>query len=368
MSDPAPIKVCCIAPKAYPLFNPQCRAHFGGAPVDLYYLATELAKDNQFQVSFIVADYGQDAVEEHENVAVFASLDHQKNFISGASRVCKALARADADIYLMQTSSAGTALIAWFCQRHRKIFTYRSANTEECDGTFIGDNFFLGRAFSWALRRAQAIFVQNADDRANLRQSLGLSSTFIRNGSRIPPLAQTTRDTILWVGRSWDVKRPDLFLDLAAQVPDQHFTIICQEATQDKHYDSLVARAATIDNLQFLPYVPFHEVQSYFQRAHVLVNTSRFEGYPNTFVQACKAGTPILSLNVNPDDFLHQYQCGFCARGNWDSFVTDLKRLLDPTTFGTYSTNARRYAEENHDIAKIIEQYKGIFRKLVTDA
>ena len=366
-THPNPIKVCCIAPKAYPVFNPACRAHFGGAPVDLYYLATELARDRDYQVSFIVADYGQKPVETYEDVTVIASLDHHKNFISGASRVSKALARADADIYLMKTSAPGTALIAWFCQRHGKIFTYRSANTEECDGTFIKENFFLGRAFAWSLRRAQAIFVQNADDRTNLQQSLGLTSTFIPNGSRIPPLNQTPRDTILWVGRSWDVKRPDLFLDLAEQVPDRHFTIICQEATQDKHLASLTARAQSIENVEFLPYVPFNQVETYFQRAHMLVNTSRFEGYPNTFVQACKAGAPILSLNVNPDDFLRRHQCGFCAQGDRQRLVDNLRQLLDPSIFAAYSTNARRYAEENHDITRIVEQYKDVFRKLITN-
>ena len=37
------------SPKAYPLFNRQVEAYFGGAEVDLYFLATELAKE--FSVS-----------------------------------------------------------------------------------------------------------------------------------------------------------------------------------------------------------------------------------------------------------------------------------------------------------------------------
>lgn len=35
-------KVCFIAPKAYPLFNPDVKKVFGGAEVDLYFLATVL--------------------------------------------------------------------------------------------------------------------------------------------------------------------------------------------------------------------------------------------------------------------------------------------------------------------------------------
>ena len=57
-------------PKAYPLFNPQIKTVFGGAEVDLYLLATELAKDNDFAVSFITADYGQPPIETIAGVKI----------------------------------------------------------------------------------------------------------------------------------------------------------------------------------------------------------------------------------------------------------------------------------------------------------
>jgi hypothetical protein len=53
------LKICFIAPKTYPVFNPNVGDYFGGANVDLYYLATEMAKDKDFESSFIVADYGR---------------------------------------------------------------------------------------------------------------------------------------------------------------------------------------------------------------------------------------------------------------------------------------------------------------------
>ena len=56
-----PISICFVMPKAYCLFNPEVEGVFGGSEVDLYYLSTELAKDEDYHVSFIVADYGQPA-------------------------------------------------------------------------------------------------------------------------------------------------------------------------------------------------------------------------------------------------------------------------------------------------------------------
>ena len=68
------LRVCLVSPKAYPLFNHDIKATFGGAEVDLYYLGTELAKDQGFKVSFITADYGQGQIENHENADVIKSL------------------------------------------------------------------------------------------------------------------------------------------------------------------------------------------------------------------------------------------------------------------------------------------------------
>ena len=70
-----PIRICFIAPKAYSLFNPDVKELLGGAEVDLYFLATELAKDENFAVSFITADYGQEKTETIEGVRIIKSVD-----------------------------------------------------------------------------------------------------------------------------------------------------------------------------------------------------------------------------------------------------------------------------------------------------
>jgi hypothetical protein len=50
----------------------------------------------------------------------------------------------------------------------------------------------------------------------------------------------------------------------------------------------------------------------------------------------------------------------YFSSGDWQRFKNMFKQLLEPATAAKYSTNARRYAQENHDICRIIEQYKQI--------
>ncbi|MBN2377766.1 MAG: glycosyltransferase family 4 protein [Sedimentisphaerales bacterium] len=353
-------------PKAYPLFNSEVEGVFGGSEVDLYYLATELARDGDFEVSFVVADYGQAERETRENVELIKSVNFNKNSLLGAFKVWQALKRADAQIYMIKTASAGTLLAAGFCKIKGRRFVYRTAHRYECDGTYLRRHRFLGKGFAWSLRQGSAVLAQNGDDAKLLAETTGVKSRVIPNGHRFPGRdAAQERELILWVGRTADFKKPELFIKLAKLFPLEKFVMICQEATGESGYGDLRRAADEVGNLEFLPRVEFHEVGGYFQRAKVLVNTSDSEGFPNTFIQACGCGAAILSLNVNPDDFLGRYDCGRCVGGDWELMVKTLGGMVQGGLAEELGRNGRRYAEENHDITKIVGQYKEIFRKLV---
>ena len=359
-----PIKICFIAPKAYPLFNPQANDVVGGAEVDQYFLARELAKDDNFNISFITADYGQAKIETVENVKIIKSLDLKKNPLNGALKVWRAMRTADAQIYFQKAVSWGTFLVALFCKSHKRIFIYRTAHQHECDGTYLKRHYLAGKAFSWSLRNAAETVVQNDTDKTKIKQTIGIYSRVIPNAHRLPVVFETQRDIILWVGRSAQFKRPGLFIDLAQRIPSEHFTMICQRATGDRQYDALKKQAATVQNLQFIERVPFNEIDKYFQKAKVLVNTSDSEGFPNVFIQACKCGTPILSLKVNPDNFLDRFNCGICADDRFDHLVQSLESILVEKKYLEVGRKARKYAEERHDLRKAVGQYKSIFERL----
>ncbi len=161
------IKICFIMPKAYPLFNPECKEVFGGAEVDFYNLATELAKDKNFSVSFIVADYGQPSIESRLNVTLIKSLSFRKNIISRTMSLWRAMRKADAAIYLQKAVSWGTFFVAKFCKLHKRFFIYRTATAGECNGTWP-KKYFERKAFWRSLRWANSVLTQNVVDRDNL--------------------------------------------------------------------------------------------------------------------------------------------------------------------------------------------------------
>jgi len=354
-------RVCFVSLKAYPLFNPDISSVFGGAEVDLYMLATELANDERFEVSFIVGDYGQPPLEVRQGVTLIKSLDAKKTKILHGWKIWKALRRADADVYMQEACSLGTFLIALFCKIHRRRFVYRTASTQEADGTYRHDHPIAGRLFLWSLKNAAAVVVQNQQDADNFKQQGGIDARVISNGLIVSGYPSAEKSIILWVGRSAAIKGPRRFLTLARAFPNESFVMICQNATGDEHYGSLIQEAGAIGNLTFIERVPFHKIDHYFETAKIYVNTSDSEGFPNTFVQACKAGAAILSFAVNPDGFLDTYQCGCCCQGQEQKMAEYLSRMLENNRYQELGRNGAAYARQHHDIRRIIGHYKELF-------
>ena len=357
-------KVCFVCPKAYPLFNPAVTSVFGGAEVDLYLLATELAKDDAFDVSCITADYAQPETEQIENVTIIKSLDFKQNQITGAIKIWKAMKKADAQVYMLETLSLGIPLAAIFCRLNNISLVYRTASTRECDGTYLRAHPLIARLIFHFLRKSGNVIVQNDSDRDEFLLSVKVKSKVIANGQRLPKEISMQKNEILWVGRSDPVKRPEIFLELAKRV-DAPFTMICQKATGDDNYQALLEDAKNIPNLTFIERVPFGEIDTFFRNAKVLVNTSDSEGFPNTFIQAAKYATAILSLNVDPDNFLQKYNCGVCCQSRKDNMDEQLSEMLDKDRSKEMGLRGREYVKDHHDVDKVMDQYKPIFRELV---
>ena len=141
-SSSDPMKVCFILQKAYPLFNTACKETFGGAEVQLYQIAKEMAKDSKFEVSFIVGDYGQRKVEKYGNIKVVKAHNIMKRRIRYFTLLYHnvtyfwTLSRRNSDAYVQMCAGYTTGLVALLCKLLRKKFIYMSASLVDVDGSY----------------------------------------------------------------------------------------------------------------------------------------------------------------------------------------------------------------------------------------
>lgn len=351
---------------------------FGGAEIQLYYLATELARDPRFDLYFVVGDFGQPEAEIKNGVKIYKCFPlMQGNHRSGLlyaflkpGRVLKflrILKRIDADIYVQRASGRITGMMALFCRVFHKKFVYMTAH----DADVQPEDTLRKGAASWmifrrGLRSADLIICQHESQAKAIRAHYGKESVVRPSAHVIGPAPDVAaKDEVLWVARCDDWKQPELFIEMARRFPQRKFVMVCPEANDTRYFATVRDAAAAVPNISFVDYVPFGRIDGLFARAKCFINTSRSEGFPNTFIQAAKSMAVILSLNIDPDDILERRKMGVCAKGDMGALVDSLERLLgDDKLWTTMARNAYRYVKENHDLAAIIARDKKMFLDL----
>lgn len=360
------MKICFIAPKAYQLFNQSIESTFGGAEVQLRLIAKELAQNKSLDIQFIVADYSQNDLEDYEGIKVWKSLNFKENIIKQILKFLKIFKKNNADVYIQRTLTPFSGIMALYCRLTGKKFVYMVAHDSETDGIHIVfktkiKSFFANLVFKYS----DLIITQNEYQKRTFKRK-NIESVIIKSGYLIPEYIGNKKDYILWVGRSEDWKRPGLFLKLAEHNTKENFVMVCPPSTYNPDLSNeLKEKARKIKNIEFVEFVPFNRIDNYFQEAKIFVNTSTQEGFPNTFIQAAKNKTPIISMNVNPDNFLNEYNCGFCCNNNFDEMNKKLNKLMkDKGLYQVMSENAYKYARENHDIKKTAKKFYELIKGL----
>jgi len=360
------IKVCFVSLKAYQLFNQKIKSTFGGAEVQMRFLSRELAKDKRYQVNLIVGDYGQQKKEKIEKVILWKFLNFDDSNIVKAVWISfnyfLLLKKINADIYFTTTAGPSIGIIAIFCKLTNKKHIHRTASDVDVDGIFIKKNGLNGKLYKYGLQKADVVLTQSLDHKKKLIKNHGINSIIIKNSFVFNEEKKSKKYFTLWVSRCHPLKKPELFLDLAKNFKDEKFKMICPSSSgQEGFYKKIKNNTKNIKNLEFIEFVSFAEIQKYYNEAKILVNTSDYEGFPNTFIQAGIGNVPILSLNVNPDNFIKNYNCGYFAEGNFDLLKKQFSGLLkNEKTWKEKSKNINKYVINNHNMENNIQKINKI--------
>jgi len=190
------------------------------------------------------------------------------------------------------------------------------------------------RMGEYGLRNADCVIAQTKYQADLLERNYGRVATAVVPNFHPMPNEVLVKSSdiirVIWVGNFKSVKQPEAFVRLAGDLAyrgDLRFVMIGHGGNQKK-YAKLHAEIERMPNLSHLGEQPIEEVNRQLAAGHIFVNTSRAEGFPNTFIQAWMRQVPTLSLGVNPDGILSSEEFGFSAK-TYESLRDKLLELAD---------------------------------------
>ena len=370
--------VCFVAPLTWPVLARDSKIDvIGGAEVQQSILARALAQAG-YRVSMICLDFGQPQRAVVDGVTVYKSHRPEGGvpvlrFIHPRMTLMwQAMRAANADIYYQRCSAMLTSLVAEFCRRYGKRSIYAGASdTDFMPGRqeirFRRDRWLFERG----LARVDRLVVQNATQQQACRANYGREAVLIPSCYERPPHARPGGGAdVLWVATLHEYKRAELFLELARRLPHRRFVLVggpaFEESRATGYFDDIRAAARALPNVEFTGFLPLAQVEAYFDQARVLVNTSVFEGMPNTFLQAWSRGIPTVAfvdtgatLGGTP---LYQVATSLVQA------EAEIERLFaDEAYWARASLRAREYFERTHSCAGVLARYAQLFGELMQE-
>ena len=392
------IKVCFIGYYSYKLFNEKSKITFGGNEVLFYLISEELAKDNQFNVNFILEDdvNKNSQTEIVNNITLYKTsrnLGYQQTrdlqiiFLTKLYnqlakkfpllwqlphldffRLWDLFKKVKADIYILGSADYEVGLVSYLASILNKKFLFLVGHDEDINGHYINQNGILGKSYEHGLKNAHAIWCSSKRHQKMLKKNYQRSSTYLPYWYPIEKKSLTfvQRSHILWVARLQAWKRPEIFLKIASSLPKEKFIMIASLAHQDLQlFKDIQNQAKKVNNLTFIKNVPFSKVTQYYKKAKLFIETSDYGSMHTSHLQSAVMGTPCLTFYQDPNNSFKKYKWGLIAKGDYKTMLKNINlALTDKKLWQQMSTNAVHFAKTTHNIDTNIKNFKKLLLKL----
>lgn len=227
------------------------------------------------------------------------------------------------------------------------------------------EDMFIERA----VRRADLAVAQTEVQRQEVASNFGLQPVVIGSGHRIPGFAEKTnaRPAVLWLANLTPVKNPTCFVRLARDLASEKANfVMAGRPANEQILNDVVSLAKGLRNFDYRGGVGLIDGNALFGAADIFVLTSRFEGLPNTLVQAAMHGVPIISLRNDPDGIIQEHSIGAVVESYEELAATVQDWIRDPRRRREAGKRAYAFAKENFDIETVVDQLLGYIKESMT--
>lgn len=316
----------------------------GGAQYQASLLVRELAARPQVEVVSIVRQGPSEAYSGPEVIMELGFVPRNWAFgtyLYELPRLWLALKRLRPDVIYQRVGCSYTGVAALYARRHGIRFVWHVARDDDTQPqkliwrTLNPLKIIEQMIYEYGKRKSDHVVVQHDTQASHLLINYGNKRVRkIPNGHPAPerlPRTGATKKIVLWLANVKPTKQPELFLKAVAHLRpkhDVHWVMIGESQLSPKALQQL-QRSVHAAGIQYLGGLPHDTAAAWLDKAHLLVNTSRIEGFSNSFIEAWLRGVPVASLSSNPDQLLSgDEQLGICADGEITTLIAAIDRFL----------------------------------------
>lgn len=330
----------------------------GGAEFQAKVIASEYLKQDA-EIIYISIDHEKDEVQQIDGIKVYMLkgphriFDKLTWYYFYTKKFTKILDQENVDLVYERMLNSFSPYLAKYCKRRNIPFVIH-----------IADKYCLDFDSSVSGRVKQILFnITKQNQPYILTQNQEQKELVERNGANVSMVVPNILDLhysenksfetpfkIYWIANERPVKQINKFIELAQKMQssnDFHFYVI------GKISEASDTKIKQVNNLTYLGSISNEEVNEHLKTAHVLVNTSISEGFSNTFIQAWMTGTPVVSLNSNPNMLFDKYKMGICCLGDDAQLELSILEILkNESTYFHFVEACKEICEEEFSFEK----------------
>jgi len=368
-------RVCFHAPYLYPVASGDVE-QAGGAEVQQWILALALRRLG-FEVAIVVGDYGQPRRVVREGIELLRAYPPHRGipvvrfFHPRLSLAVRALAEADADVYIARGAGLGAGVAYDVARLRGRRFVFMAAHDADASRALPllpnpRDRWWYRRA----LRGAAAVIAQTGTQRAAFESEFGVASTVVTNPVEMPatPVDAGHDGSVLWLATYKPAKRPEWFTELARRLPARRFVmsgIVPPPPLGREAWEAALAAGHGSANLEVRGFVARDRLAELFGGAALFVHTSPAEGFPNTVLEAWASGLPTVTA-VDPDGLIRRERLGDVVTSFEQLVEAVERRMSDPAWRRETGARARAYCARHHDPDRAAERLGAILDRVIS--
>jgi glycosyltransferase involved in cell wall biosynthesis len=355
-----PLRLCIVTPN-----HPSGGA--GGAEFQIECLLSALIPARRYEIAYVARSVDPGFRPDGYRIIRIGSRNRQPRlgYAMDAVPLYRALRGLRPHVIYQRVACGYSGICAYYSRRNRARMIWHVAHDTDVSRKTLdpGRNplrpLIDAASIDYTIRNVDHIVTQTEVQRQLLESHHRRQADAVIPNFHPAPHEQLDKSgpvTVMWVANFKRWKRPEMFLDVAASLADLsgvRFVMIGAQADGSGSSGwnaDLVQRTRAASNVEYLGPMPQSEINRLLARAHVLVNTSVSEGFPNTFIQAWMRGVPVVSLGVDPDNVLEREALGFRTDSPKSAAAAVRRLVTDLALCAQYGERARLYALQKHSL------------------